>query len=234
MKLAKRQTNTMEVVKDFRLQPIVGSSTDQLDWYEMLYCPQMMSEEFCIQKFFNSMTKKEKTLFDIYALIQLTKLQKVRFAKRISINISPFSLRSNMFFKIINILISNKLLDLSSICLEVVETDALGMLLPEHVENIIKLRSHGALIALDDFGHGFTHWQLLKLGLVDVIKTINNNVGSTLVTNEFLSKLVGFAKWQGAITVLEGIETIEDYENGLSLGYQNFQGFYFNKLSSVL
>lgn len=218
----------MSMNNDFALQPILNSRLDQSDWFEMLYRPRETACDFEIERFFGDMNYDDKIDFDLFALSQAESVQKVYPGKRLSLNISPLSLCNKKFISKVILLSENKRIKLDKICFEIVETDCLSNLCTEYIDNISYLRKQGAWFALDDFGNGFSHWQLLKHGLVDVIKTVNNNVSKTQVTDVFLSGLSDFARSQGAISVLEGIETQKDLELGLSMGFGNFQGFLFD------
>ncbi len=81
---------------------------------------------------------------------------------------------------------------------------------------------------MDDFGSGFAHWELLQMGLIDVIKVANQNLRRNNNTESFTHGLAKFAKSMGINTVLEGVETQKDFDLGLKQGYKNFQGWHFN------
>jgi EAL domain-containing protein (putative c-di-GMP-specific phosphodiesterase class I) len=89
-------------------------------------------------------------------------------------------------------------------------------------------RAKGGWVALDDFGSGFAHWELLQAGLVDTIKVANQNLNNKDQSHNFVNGLSKFAESMQINTVLEGVETKEDFERGISQGFRNFQGWYFN------
>ncbi len=215
---------------DFIFQKIVNFQGEQ-DWVEMLYRP-VNKENFSAETFFKKMSSNDQLLFDIAALKIVAKKQKASPEVLVSVNISPETLSNNLFWNKAYELVSCGDLNPSKLCVEVLESGSLRDLTSYQIKAISSLRAQGMKLALDDFGNGVAHWELLKHDLVDIVKIPNNKVNNeTALTSspqKFLTSLVTFADSLGLTTVLEGIETHDDLEEGVQFGCHNFQGFLFS------
>ena len=227
MNLAAFKTTISEKL-DFQFQQIVGADMNTQNWLEMLYRPQHMLGNINIEHFFKSLTSRQKVGLDINIFNQLPYVLTNKNLKRLSINLMPVSLSSDEFRSNLSYMIDSQLIDCQKICIEIVETHSMPPLESEAVELLQYFRSQGGWIALDDFGSGFAHWELLQMGLIDVIKVANQNLNHNNHTESFTHGLADFAKSMGINTVLEGVETQKDLKLGLKQGYSNFQGWYFN------
>lgn len=86
-----------------------------------------------------------------------------------------------------------------------------------------KLKREGYLIALDDFVFDEAYLPLIEIA--DIIK-----VEFPAVTAEKQRQMITYYKNRGTIKFLaEKIETREDYQTALELGYDLFQGYFFSK-----
>ncbi|WP_051656675.1 GGDEF domain-containing protein [Butyrivibrio sp. AE3004] len=106
----------------------------------------------------------------------------------------------------------------------------------DNMENIIKmlskLREHGFVIMMDDFGSGYSNLNMFKDMPVDVVKidmyflrNIENSEKGMIV----LESVVDMAKRLGLKIVVEGVETQEQYDYIRKLRCEMIQGFYFAK-----
>lgn len=86
-----------------------------------------------------------------------------------------------------------------------------------------KLKARGFILALDDFVFDKKYAELIKL--IDIIKVdfmISNGIERKKIFNLLkINKNIKF--------LAEKVETIEEYEEALALGYSYFQGYYFSK-----
>ena len=212
---------------DFGFENIVNPRNIGFQWEEILYRPSFTTD---ISVYFRSMNAKDKVNFDFKTIECLVEISKNKPGVKLSVNISPVSLTSESFMFFLLKKIQTNQLNPRQICLEIVEDEPIPKL-PFKILNVIKLlRNLGVWVALDDFGNGFAHWELLKNDLIDVLKIVNNNVNKsqfeTLSTDCYLIGLLEFAKTQRISTVIEGIECEDDYLKGQSLGFDFFQGYY--------
>lgn len=92
---------------------------------------------------------------------------------------------------------------------------------PEVIARVVELRELGFTFALDDvIGKSDDIDKLLSL--VDVIK-----IDVQAVASESLPALVKLFKAPGMKLLAEKVETVEEYEICMALGFEYFQGYYF-------
>lgn len=93
-------------------------------------------------------------------------------------------------------------------------------------------RSNGFLIALDNVSSGFDVQNRIMLINPDIIKidrAIVSNIDTNLYNQEVFKSLINTARQIGAMTVAEGVETVDEVLTCMLMGVDYFQGFYFSK-----
>ena len=94
------------------------------------------------------------------------------------------------------------------------------------------LRERGVKIAVDDFGSGFSNFNLLLEIVPDYIK-IDGEIIKRICEDEKARKMaetiIGFAKHLGAKTIAEYVANEQIYNKCLELGIDEFQGFYLGQ-----
>lgn len=97
---------------------------------------------------------------------------------------------------------------------------------------VASIQSQGALVALDDFGSGYTSFRQLKSLSVDLVK-IDGVFIKDIVQNAdslfFVKTLLDFAKGFGLKAVAEFVESGEIAKKLMDLGVDYLQGYYFGK-----
>ena len=93
-------------------------------------------------------------------------------------------------------------------------------------------RSHGFLIALDNVGAGLetqNRIMLINPDIIKIDKAIVANIESNSYNQEVFKSIIHTAKQIGAMTVAEGVETVDEVITCILMGVDYFQGFYFSK-----
>ena len=94
------------------------------------------------------------------------------------------------------------------------------------------LRERGVKIAVDDFGSGFSNFNLLLEIVPDYIN-IDGEIIKRICEDEKARKMaetiIGFAKHLGAKTIAEYVANEQIYNKCLELGIDEFQGFYLGQ-----
>ncbi|MGN1137647.1 MAG: EAL domain-containing protein [Oscillospiraceae bacterium] len=93
-------------------------------------------------------------------------------------------------------------------------------------------RSRGFLIALDNVSNGLETQNRIMLINPDIIKidrAIVSNISSNTYNQEVFKSIINTAKQIGAMTVAEGVETVDEVIACMLMGVDYFQGFYFSK-----
>ncbi|MBQ5332428.1 MAG: EAL domain-containing protein [Oscillospiraceae bacterium] len=93
-------------------------------------------------------------------------------------------------------------------------------------------RSKGFLIALDNVSAGLDTLNRIMLINPDIIKidrAIVSQIDSNKYNQEVFRSIINTAKQIGAMTVAEGVETVDEVITCMIMGVDYFQGFYFQK-----
>lgn len=93
-------------------------------------------------------------------------------------------------------------------------------------------RSKGFLIALDNVSAGLDTLKRIMLINPDIIKidrAIVSQIENNKYNQEVFRSVINTAKQIGAMTVAEGVETVDEVITCMILGVDYFQGFYFQK-----
>lgn len=97
---------------------------------------------------------------------------------------------------------------------------------------IIKLRSTGYKVWLDDFGSGYSSLNVLKDYQFDVLKIdmkFLTGFKDNLKTRPILKNIVGLTKQLDMVSLSEGVETKEQFEFLRSIGCNRVQGYLFSR-----
>ena len=95
---------------------------------------------------------------------------------------------------------------------------------------VLQLKERGFMIAIDDFGSGYSSLGQLQQLMADVLKLDRSFVGrGRLGTREriVIGSVVGLARQLGMEVICEGVENGEQAETLIGLGCYNAQGFYY-------
>ncbi|WAX59052.1 GGDEF domain-containing phosphodiesterase [Jatrophihabitans cynanchi] len=146
----------------------------------------------------------------------------------IRVNVSPPDLTDPAIIDQVTAVLAESGLPAELLCLEV--TEVLAAPDPQAVvANLDRIRQLGALIALDDFGAGYSSLRRFKVMPIDVLKIDREFVADlpgNAVDPVIVSMLVGFTRiWQLDL-VAEGVENRETVAALLELGCWRAQGRY--------
>lgn len=93
-------------------------------------------------------------------------------------------------------------------------------------------RSNNFLIALDNVSTGLDTMNRVMLINPDIIKidrAIVNNIESNSYNQEVFKSIINTAKQIGAMTIAEGVETVDEVITCMLMGVDYFQGFFFSR-----
>lgn len=146
-----------------------------------------------------------------------------------SINLSYRQLQEGDFVRDFQNLMDKYELDPGNVTMELTETYLMkaDMAVAERIE---RLRQTGVLIAMDDFGVGYSSLYLLKNMPVDVVK-IDKGFVKDIVTDRFnatfIRSITELCHNVGRQVCLEGVEIEEEFNVIQNVGLDMIQGFYF-------
>lgn len=221
----------------FALHPIVsvGANADEeagLVWNEALVRPGVGFEHTSPSDLVEFLYANESLETDISILKRLTGwLARQRTPQRLSINIHPDSLTRRPFMVAALEGLQSVMHGGHSICLELVEFGHCGDR-ASMVQNANRLRRHGALIALDDFGSRLNFFDMCAEGIVDILKVdVSVTDGIDRCTNKqaIVRGINTLAEGLGAKVVVEGIETQAQLSKLKEIGISFGQGYLFKR-----
>jgi EAL domain-containing protein (putative c-di-GMP-specific phosphodiesterase class I) len=147
----------------------------------------------------------------------------------VSVNVSGRELRLADLAARIERTISLSSLEPSDLMIEVTET-----FLVEDLETgarrLREISDLGVLIALDDFGTGYSsldHLRRLPIDIIKLDKSFTDDLPDGARALKLVESVGRLADDMGALTEAEGIETAEQAECLLSLGWKLGQGYHF-------
>lgn len=150
--------------------------------------------------------------------------------KRLSVNVSLSNLKSPNFRSCLLDLCSEYDVDPSYLGLEITERQPLY--LSSHIKGVLSdLKRDGFSIILDDFGSGFSNFDLLDVFDVSIIK-IDKVLIDNICVKEFqliLEGILGIAQTKDIDVIVEGVESNEQLTVLKSIGLHLIQGYYFSK-----
>lgn len=148
---------------------------------------------------------------------------------KVSINVSPIQLMEVDFVNKAEEILNKYNVTWRNLCLEITETAVLD----ENIiirDNLLLLNKKGVKIALDDFGTGYASFSYLKKFKLDILKIDRIFIDNGLhIDYKIVDNIKSIAHLLNMETVIEGVETEEQFNNLKSVGCEYFQGYYFSR-----
>jgi diguanylate cyclase (GGDEF)-like protein len=218
---------------DVAFQPILDAKTRTIVTVEALArWPQSSNRKLSPDRFIK--VAEENGIIDSLGMLILEKaLASAGQWKgiRLSINVSPVQLTNKDLTSEIIGRVKSANFNIENLILEITESSLIKN--PDRARTfMMTLRSHGAKIALDDFGIGYASVGYLRDFQFDKIKldkSLTQNILSDISTQRIVQGTVLIAKGLSAHVVAEGVETDEEARIMYLTGCNYLQGFYFFK-----
>ncbi len=147
-----------------------------------------------------------------------------------SINVSPVQMRSPDFLNNVKRVIEITGVNPSNIQVEITEGSLVDSKAGSNVIN--ELNNMGLFIALDDFGTGYSSMKYLKnypIKTLKVDKSFVDEIGSKKKDYRITESIINMVRNLGIKTVVEGVETIEQYNILVEMKCDYIQGFIMSK-----
>lgn len=149
----------------------------------------------------------------------------------VSVNISRINVQNPNLCNLIIGLTKKYKIDPAMLKLEITESAYIDN--PQKLlEKTSYLQSLGFIVAMDDFGSGFSSLNLLKDFPVDILKIDMRFLGNDTISSRsgiILTSVVNMAKELNILTVAEGVETKAHVAFLDSIGCNRLQGYYFSR-----
>ncbi len=216
---------------DFALQPMIDANTFEVFGYEALMRPQ--SEVINTPYLLLELAKSESKLDKIERLVMKKVFEKIDDNKeqlkgyKIFINSIADQLLTKEEFDVYK----NQYPEiLSKIVLEVTEQESVDYEVLRVKSNMFK--KAGALLAIDDFGAGYSNENSLLNNDYDIIKLDMNlirNIDTDTRRQQIVKSMINFSNTHNYKILAEGVETENEVRELRNLGIHYMQGYYFGK-----
>ncbi|SEN07833.1 diguanylate cyclase (GGDEF) domain-containing protein [Luteibacter sp. UNCMF331Sha3.1] len=147
----------------------------------------------------------------------------------VAINLSMHELSRPAFVDTLHRAVRSYGVDPTRIRFELTESSAMRQ--PEEtMRQLVKLRSHGFDLLIDDFGAGYwnlSHLRELPVGTIKIDQSFVRGSAMNLADREITEAIVGLAKKLNMRTIAEGVETEAQADWLRELGCDIGQGYFF-------
>ncbi len=152
----------------------------------------------------------------------------------VSVNISRVDIADNGLLDTLTNIVAKYHLPESLLRLEITESAYMDN--PEQLITMVnRLREHGFLVEMDDFGSGYSSLNMLKNVPVDVLKLDMKFLSSIDERGgNILNSVVRMAHWLDLPVIAEGVETLAQADYLHSVGCQVMQGYYYARPMPVV
>jgi EAL domain-containing protein (putative c-di-GMP-specific phosphodiesterase class I)/GGDEF domain-containing protein len=212
-------------------QPIVSSKTGEVEHYEALLRVLKPTGELNTAGPLIPVAER-MGLIDIIDEMVLDKMVEELLAApqlKLSFNVSNLTANSTAWLRKFAQVAKDYPEVVSRMMVEITET-AVHLDLRRTAYFVVAVQAHGASVALDDFGSGYTSFRQLKSLSVDIIK-IDGVFVKDLTDNHdnvlFIKTMLDFTNGFGLETVAEFVENGETAKILMELGVHYMQGYYF-------
>lgn len=231
----KRAIKNNEIQTFF--QPIYNLNTNKFDTVEALVRWVTKDKLIPPDKFLpiakqsNLISIIDKQVLKDSCTISKTLKNNYNLNLRISVNISSTMLLEDNFTEDLLYTVRSFDIPYNMIMLEITEDEIISDFEPAN-KILNYLRSKGFLIALDDFGVGYSSFNYIKKLTLDVIKldrSLIQNIHTDKKSLSIVKTIISLSKELNITTVCEGVETYSEIELLKSINADKIQGFYYSK-----
>ncbi|WP_187647574.1 bifunctional diguanylate cyclase/phosphodiesterase [Nitrosophilus labii] len=217
-------------------QPIYNIKNNKIVKYEALVrlldknsdliYPGAFLEKIVYTTIYNSLTKKVLNI--IFEKIEKTK-------KNISVNLNLSDITDNMVFSIILKEIENNLALSKYLTIELLENESLTNQ-KELGKRLEQLKSYGVKVAIDDFGSGYSNFEIFRFLPIDILKidgSLIKEIENSKISYSIVKSITLFAKDLDIDIVAEFVENEKILKILENLEITYAQGFYLGKPSKL-
>ena len=230
-----------QAVKEGRIrlayQPIIDARTGAVAHYEALL--RLCGEDGAISSAGALIPIAERMGFipmiDCIVLEKVVNELRLDSKVHLAVNVSNLTIQDSAWLNLLTDLMTKSPEVAERLTVEITETAVHGDL-KHSARFCAEVQALGCMIALDDFGSGYTSFRQLKTLSIDYVKIdgafirdLSDNADSRL----FVKILLDFTKGFGLKSVAEFVETGEVAKMLMDLGVDYLQGYYFGKPSNT-
>lgn len=212
-------------------QPIVSAKSHDVYFYECLARIRREDDSLLAAGSFIPTAEQMglmREIDDHIARLAIYELRKDP-SLRLAVNLSGFNVGGGSWLTQLRKLLSETPNVAKRLIVEITETAALSDI-HEAAQFVKELRAMGCVVALDDFGAGYTSYRQLRMLPVNMVKidgSFANGVSTNVGNQLFVRTLIELANGFDLDTIAECVETQEDAEMLAKFGVTFLQGLYF-------
>lgn len=234
IKMVKIALDNYKIVSYF--QPIINNKTRKIDKYESLV--RLIDENGVVLSpyafldiskrgnYYNKIT--HRVLENSFKILE-------HISTKISINLSSLDIEKESTRTKLFELLDEYKADTSRIVFELLEDEDVKDF--EVIKSFIKkVKKLGVMIAIDDFGAGYSNFERLLEFEPDILKidgSLVKNIVHDAYSRNVVETIVSFAKKQNIVTIAEYVENEEIFNILNDLGVDYSQGYYFGEPKSI-
>ncbi|WP_419768699.1 EAL domain-containing protein [Arcobacter sp.] len=235
IKMVKIALDNYKIVSYF--QPIINNKTKEIEKYESLVRLINEKGEVISPVEFLNISKKGNYYNKITSRVLENSFKMLDFVNtKLSINLSALDIEKEQTRKEIFNLLDKYKKDNKRIVFELLED--------ENVKDfksiklfIRKVKRRGVMIAIDDFGAGYSNFERLLDFEPDILKidgSLVKNIEKDSFSRNIIETIVSFAKKQKILTIAEYVENESIFNLLNEIGVDYSQGYYFGKPEDLI
>ena len=234
IKMVKIALDNYKIVSYF--QPIINNKTRLIEKYESLV--RLVDEDGNVLSPYTFLDiSKKGSYYNKITHRVLENSFKIldHITTKISINLSSLDIEKEETREKLYFLLEEYSDDTSRIVFELLEDEVVRDF--EVIKTFIKrVKKLGVMIAIDDFGAGYSNFERLLDFEPDILKidgSIVKNIAKDTYSRNVVETIVTFAKKQKIITIAEFVENEEIFNILYDLGVDYSQGYYFGEPKNI-
>ncbi len=213
-------------------QPIVSAKSNEVTKYEALIrCIDKNDEVVPPNRFLDAIVNTnlyiEVTKHVIENVFRVIAQKEVR----ISINMNFSDIMDNTIFEMIEKELQKNKKFASWLIIELLENEKIDEIEVLN-EKLKQIKSYGVQIAVDDFGSGYSNYEIFKMLDIDIIKidgSLVKDIDFSQTSLKITRSIIELSKELGLGTVAEFVHSQEVYDVVVGLGVDEVQGYYLGK-----
>ncbi len=234
IKMVKIALENYNIISYF--QPIINNKTRVVEKYESLVRLVDENGNILSPHAFLDISKKGNYYNKITHRVLENSFKILKqISTKISINLSSLDIEKEETRNILFELLEEHKEDRHRVIFELLEDESVKDF--NVIKNFIKkVKSMGVLIAIDDFGAGYSNFERLLEFSPDILKIdgkLVKNIANDVYSKNIVETIVSFTKKQKIITIAEFVENEQIYNILSELGVDYSQGYYFGKPENI-
>ena len=214
-----------------KYEPIIATKDDSIYAYEALSKFEIEQDVISTEEIFRKLHHNNKLFFELEKRNKLLQVKNYNEKKKLFLNFDAdivHTVEQKSYWE--KFLKSNE----KNIVVEITENGSDDEKSMEIIHNFSSwLNKKGISSALDDFGREgsmFSFYLMDKCRYIKVDKSFLKQIKSNRNYVEYLIGILKTIKLNDQFSIIEGIETKEDYNFAKKLGFDYMQGYFFNNL----